>query len=172
MPELGLPPLAEVGHPPADTVANRSTPIEDLCAGRRSFAELRKASVATAIRRLLGRKGIDALAQHAPPSLPLAAGGQGRLTYQPGQSPVLCARIQHLFGTTELPRLAGGRQTVLVHLLAPNGRPAQVTSDLAGFWTGAYQQVRRELRGRYPKHAWPEAPTVADGRRRRRPRRS
>ncbi len=83
---------------------------------------------------------------------------------------MLRARIQHLFGTVELPLLGGGRQAVVVHLLAPNDRPAQVTSDLAGFWAGAYLAVRRDLRGRYPKHAWPEKPTAADGRPRRRRR--
>lgn len=177
MPELGLPLLLELGHGDGPGLKDTgdvatSTPgqamLESLCSGRRSFADLRKAPVRVAIRQILGRDGIAALKRHAPESLPLAAGGQGRLTYQPGEAPVLRARIQQLFGTEDLPRLGGGRQAVLVHLLAPNGRPAQVTADLAGFWTGAYLDVRKELRGRYPKHAWPERPTVADARRGRR----
>ncbi len=172
MPELELPELQELGHASADTDAASPTSVfvQSLCSGRRSFAELRKAPIAAAIRKHIGRAGIQALERHAPPTLLLAAGGTGRLSYEPGQPPVLRARIQHLFGTVELPLLGGGRQAVVVHLLAPNDRPAQVTSDLAGFWAGAYLAVRRDLRGRYPKHAWPEKPTAADGRPRRRRR--
>jgi ATP-dependent helicase HrpB len=67
-------------------------------------------------------------------------------------------RIQEVFGWKDTPRLAGGRVRVLLHLLAPNYRPQQVTDDLASFWNTTYQQVRKELRARYPKHAWPEDP--------------
>jgi ATP-dependent helicase HrpB len=72
----------------------------------------------------------------------------------------------------ETPRLAGGRLPVLVHLLAPNGRPAQVTMDLASFWASTWQEVRKDLRGRYPKHSWPEDPSeaVAEDRPRRKAR--
>ena len=70
-------------------------------------------------------------------------------------------RIQEVFGWTETPRVAGGRQPVLMHLLAPNFRPAQVTDDLAGFWERTYPQVRKELRARYSKHPWPEDPVNA-----------
>lgn len=189
MPELALPRLTALGHhgapqesqvePNSQAHALRDgsrAPVEDdpegiallneLCAGRRSFADLRRAPLVPAIRRLLGGRGLAALEKYAPERLALAAGGSGRLQYSPGRAPVLRARIQQLFGTTELPRPAGDGHAVVVHLLAPNGRPAQVTSDLAGFWTGAYLAVRRELRGRYPKHPWPERPTAEDGRRR------
>ena len=81
-----------------------------------------------------------------------------RLRYEPGRPPVLAARIQDLFGLTETPTVAGGRVPVLLHLLAPNGRPQQVTDDLASFWETTYREVRKELKGRYPKHAWPEDP--------------
>ena len=74
---------------------------------------------------------------------------------------MLAARIQQLFGMKETPRLVGGRLPMLVHLLAPNGRPAQVTQDLASFWTNTWPEVRKDLRGRYPKHAWPEDPSDA-----------
>jgi ATP-dependent helicase HrpB len=75
---------------------------------------------------------------------------------------VLAARIQELFGLGETPRIAGGRVKVLLHLLAPNYRPQQVTDDLASFWKYGYPVVRKELRGRYPKHAWPEDPLAAE----------
>jgi ATP-dependent helicase HrpB len=71
---------------------------------------------------------------------------------------VLAARIQELFGMEQTPTVAGGRVKVLLHLLAPNFRPQQVTDDLAGFWRNTYPEVRKELRGRYPKHDWPEDP--------------
>ncbi len=76
------------------------------------------------------------------------------------------ARIQQFFGLDETPTLAG--RAVVLELLAPNRRPAQRTDDLPGFWRGSYAEVRKELRGRYPKHAWPEEPWTASPRRRRR----
>jgi ATP-dependent helicase HrpB len=79
---------------------------------------------------------------------------------------VLAARIQELFGWRETPRLAGGRAPLLLHLLAPNHRPEQVTDDLASFWRNTYPVVRKDLRRRYPKHAWPEDPLTAAAERR------
>lgn len=75
--------------------------------------------------------------------------------------PVLAVRLQEMFGCAETPRLAGGRVPLKLHLLSPARRPLQVTQDLGGFWKGAYHQVRREMRGRYPKHPWPEDPLTA-----------
>lgn len=77
------------------------------------------------------------------------------------EAPVLAIKIQHAFGWRDTPRVADGRVPVVLHLLAPNGRPAQVTTDLASFWKNGYPQVRKELRGRYPKHDWPEVPPGA-----------
>ncbi|TVR11472.1 MAG: ATP-dependent helicase HrpB [Planctomycetota bacterium] len=79
----------------------------------------------------------------------------------PQRPPSLAIRIQHCFGWRDGPRILGGRMSVRLHLLAPNGREQQITEDLAGFWHGSYQQVRKDLRGRYPKHPWPEDPTTA-----------
>jgi ATP-dependent helicase HrpB len=94
-----------------------------------------------------------------------------RLVYEPGRPPVLAARIQELVGLEASPTVAGGRVRVLLHLLAPNGRPQQVTDDLASFWDGTYALVRKELKPRYPKHDWPEDPRQGVARRRPRPRR-
>ena len=77
---------------------------------------------------------------------------------------MLAVRIQEVFGLADTPRVAGGRVKVLLHLLAPNYRPQQVTDDLASFWANTYPQVRKELRARYPKHAWPEDPLTAEAR--------
>ena len=93
-----------------------------------------------------------------------AARGSGSTTA--ATSPVLAVKLQELFGWREAPRLAGGRVPVLVHLLSPAGRPAAVTADLASFWRDGYRAVRAELRGRYPRHPWPEDPSRAEPTRR------
>jgi ATP-dependent helicase HrpB len=86
--------------------------------------------------------------------------------------PILAVRIQELFGATETPAIAGGRLPVVLHLLSPAGRPAQITRDLAGFWKNSYPEVKKELKGRYPKHVWPEDPLAAPPTARTKPRKS
>jgi len=152
MPELGLPPFDD-----AELIG--LLPL--LAAGRRSFAELRQAPLAEVLAGTLDRAQRQALDREAPERLRVPAGREVPLAYEPGRPPVLAARIQELFGWRATPRVAGGRVPVLLHLLAPNGRPQQVTADLASFWRSGYPQVRKELRGRYPKHAWPEDPATA-----------
>ena len=94
----------------------------------------------------------------APEHLELPGGTRARLDYSTPDDPVLPARIQQLFGMAATPRIAGGRVPLTIHLLSPAGRPVQVTQDLAGFWERTYPEVRKELKGRYPKHKWPEEP--------------
>jgi ATP-dependent helicase HrpB len=106
-----------------------------------------------------------------PETLEVPSGSRIRLVYEPGRPPVLAARIQELFGLAETPRVARGRVGVLLHLLAPNYRPQQVTDDLRSFWNDTYHRVRAELRRRYPRHAWPEDPWNATPERRPRRRR-
>lgn len=157
MPELGLP-------DPAALDAPSETPppwLETLCVGRRSFADLRRADVPGWLRGTLTAAQAAALDRHAPERIALPAGRSGRVTYMPGEPPVLAAKIQWFFGLDHTPTVADGRVRVRLHLLAPNGRPAQVTQDLEGFWRGSWSLVRKELRGRYPKHAWPEDPSAA-----------
>jgi len=99
----------------------------------------------------------------APPALALPSGRRVPLDYaagDPGDPPVLAVRVQEVFGLTETPTVAGGRVPITLHLLSPAGRPVQITSDLAGFWSGSWHDVRREMAGRYPKHAWPADPTT------------
>ncbi len=144
MPELALPDLSPAAL------------VEDLCYGRRAFSELRAAALPEANRRLAGAARA-ALEAHAPERVQAPSGAWLRLDYSE-DPPVLSARIQQLFGMAGAPALAAGRVRCRVHLLAPNNRPAQVTDDLESFWANTYPEVRRELRGRYPKHAWPERP--------------
>ncbi len=96
----------------------------------------------------------------APLRLEVPSGSRVALDYS-ASPPVLAVKLQEMFGCEETPRIAGGRVQVQLHLLSPARRPLQVTQDLAGFWRGPYAEVRREMRGRYPKHPWPEDPLTA-----------
>jgi ATP-dependent helicase HrpB len=101
------------------------------------------------------------LDQAAPTSLPVPSGRSAPLTYTDDGTVVASVKLQELFGLAETPTLGPNRVPVTFSLLAPNGRPVQTTRDLRSFWRGAYQEVRRELRGRYPKHPWPDDPWTA-----------
>lgn len=155
-PELGLPTFPELDGGQAPTPL-----IHMVCSGRRRFAETRKVALLPLLKGLMGHEACRVLDAQAPVKLGLPDGTTRRLDYAPGKPPVLAARIQQLFGLQATPRVANGKVAVLMHLLAPNQRPAQVTQDLASFWANTWPQVRKELRGRYPKHAWPEDPLTA-----------
>ncbi|MBV9124398.1 MAG: ATP-dependent helicase HrpB [Planctomycetes bacterium] len=161
MPEWQLPALDDQG------LRNL---LPELCLGRRSFADLRTAPWLEALQGRLTFAQRQAVEREAPERLLVPSGSRLALHYEVGRPPVLAVRIQEVFGLRETPRIAGGRVPVLLHLLAPNYRPQQVTDDLASFWTNTYPQVRKELRARYPKHAWPEDPWTAAPE--RRPRRN
>ncbi|MFE4218042.1 ATP-dependent helicase HrpB [Streptomyces sp. NPDC056844] len=128
-------------------------------AARRS--DLARIDAGQAVRRLLPWATGDAarLDELAPERIEVPSGSRIRVEYG-GEQPVLAVKLQELFGLSETPRVAG--VPVLVHLLSPAGRPAAVTADLASFWQEGYKAVRAELRGRYPKHPWPEDPTTME----------
>lgn len=132
-----------------------------LCLGCRSFADLSKADWLQAFHHRLNHRQRQAIEREAPERLPVPSGSRIALRYEVGRPPILAVRIQEVFGLRDTPRIAGGRVPVLLHLLAPNYRPQQVTDDLASFWANTYPQIRKELRARYPKHAWPEDPFTA-----------
>ncbi|MBB6099027.1 ATP-dependent helicase HrpB [Deinobacterium chartae] len=107
----------------------------------------------------------------APARLTVPSGSAVRLEYAPdGSAPVLAVKLQELFGLADTPAVNGGRTPVLLHLLSPAGRPVQVTQDLRGFWERGYFEARKELRGRYPRHPWPDDPWTAEPTRRAKPR--
>ena len=101
------------------------------------------------------------LEEEAPTHLEVPSGSRVRLEYIPGESPVLKVKLQEMFGQADTPRVAGGTVPVTLHLLSPAQRPIQVTQDLRGFWERTYPEVKKELKGRYPKHPWPEDPWSA-----------
>jgi ATP-dependent helicase HrpB len=137
----------------------------DLTRARRR-ADLARVDVATALRRLLPWSVAGRLDEVAPERLPVPSGSRVRVSYADPAAPVLAVKVQEAFGWRDAPRLADGRVPVLLHLLSPAGRPVAVTRDLASFWATGYPQVRAELRGRYPRHPWPEDPTTAEPTRR------
>jgi ATP-dependent helicase HrpB len=152
-PEESIPSLSE---------EDASAALEEMCEGRRSFAELREAARAgemmERLRRRLTPEQSRLVARAAPERVTLARGRQARVRYERGRAPYVASRLQDFFGIREGPRVASGRVALVLQLLAPNGRPVQVTTDLAGFWSRHYPSVRRELGRRYPRHAWPEDP--------------
>ncbi|HEY5627109.1 MAG TPA: ATP-dependent helicase C-terminal domain-containing protein, partial [Nitrospira sp.] len=97
----------------------------------------------------------------APTHLTVPSGSSIRLDYESANLPILSVRLQELFGCKDTPRVVNGKVPVVLHLLSPARRPVQVTKDLASFWANTYQDVKKELRGRYPKHAWPDDPLTA-----------
>jgi ATP-dependent helicase HrpB len=131
--------------------------LAEWCEGKSTFAQLKKMNLAKDLLERLPWPTQKVLGELAPDRMTLPGGSSVRLLYPENQAPVLAARIQKLFGLKSTPTLGGVPLTI--HLLAPNGRPAQITQDLSGFWAGSYKDVRKALRGRYPKHAWPEDPT-------------
>ncbi|MFN3202635.1 MAG: ATP-dependent helicase HrpB [Bradymonadia bacterium] len=158
-PSLGLPSLDAL-HSPMDGPPDPF--IVTQCLGRRSFADLQRIDLIQAIRDHIGYGAAQAVERLAPDRMVLPGGATARIEYStPEAPPIFSARIQHLFGMKETPRVGGGRVAVKLHLLAPNMRPVQITSDLAGFWANTYADVRKDLRGRYPKHPWPEDPANA-----------
>lgn len=131
----------------------------------RGPSDLHRIDVTSALRRLLPWPDASRLDVLAPERLPVPSGSTAHVDYA-GDQPVLAVRLQEAFGWRQTPRLADGRVPVLLHLLSPAGRPAAVTADLESFWRNGYPQVRAELRGRYPKHAWPQDPLAAEPTRR------
>jgi ATP-dependent helicase HrpB len=133
-----------------------------LCDGLKSFAELRttagKGGLIESLRQRLNSEQRRLLDKMAPEFVVIAGRRRVRVNYETGKQPWIESRLQDFFGMETGPVIAGGRTPLVIHLLAPNHRPVQVTTDLAGFWRRIYPQVRKELSRRYPRHAWPEDP--------------
>ncbi|MHB1023583.1 MAG: ATP-dependent helicase HrpB [Acidobacteriaceae bacterium] len=131
--------------------------LRELCFGLLSFADL-KAAAKNFIPILEQKFAARRLHEIAPESVRLQSGRNTKIHYERGKPPWIASRLQDFFGMRETPRIGARRTPVVVHLLAPNQRPVQTTTDLAGFWERLYPQIRRELMRRYPKHSWPERP--------------
>jgi ATP-dependent helicase HrpB len=134
----------------------------------RSRADLGRIDAATVLRALLDHRHAARLDQLAPERIEVPSGSRVAVDYS-GDQPVLAVKVQDVLGWTATPTVADGRIPVVLHLLSPAGRAAAITADLTSFWATGYPQVRAELRGRYPRHAWPEDPLRASPRPSRRP---
>ncbi|MGH7176795.1 MAG: ATP-dependent RNA helicase, partial [Tepidisphaeraceae bacterium] len=151
--------MPEHGWPSFDDVELGEL-LSEISVGKRSIDEVARADLAGSLRARLPYPLDRLLEEHAPQSVEVPSGSRISVDYS-GASPVLAVRIQEIFGWSESPRLAGGRVPLLLHLLAPNYRAVQITNDLKSFWSTTYFQVRKDLRVRYSKHAWPENPLTA-----------
>ena len=165
--------LPEEGWPDLSDDALLATLEEWLAphlAGVRTAQQLRALAVAPLLLGRMDYRSQRLLDELAPTHLGVPSGSRIRLDYDAGDWPVLAVKLQELFGLADTPAIARGRVGVLLHLLSPAGRPIQVTRDLKGFWNGAYHEVKKELKGRYPKHPWPDDPWSAQPTRRTKPR--
>jgi ATP-dependent helicase HrpB len=143
--------------------------LEPELSKARRRADLAKIDATSAVRRLLPWPAATRFDDLAPDRLEVPSGSRIRVDYTVNE-PVLAVKLQETFGWLATPRLADGRVPVVLHLLSPAGRPAAVTADLESFWHNGYSAVRADLRGRYPKHPWPEDPLAATPTRRLKPR--
>jgi ATP-dependent helicase HrpB len=144
-PEFELPPL---------TPADHQTLIEQLCHGAFTYKEIKDRPVKPVLRDWLNPMQRQLLEEHAPERLRLSNGRTPKVAYSETEPPHIALRIQELYDVTETPKIAMGRVPVLLHILAPNNRPVQITRDLAGFWREHYPKVKSELQRKYPKHPW------------------
>ncbi|MCU6707225.1 ATP-dependent helicase HrpB [Paenibacillus sp. J5C_2022] len=138
--------------------------------GLKSRADLQQLRMADLLSGLLTWEHRKMLDEQAPTHLTAPSGSRIPIDYSNPDQPVVAVRLQELFGMTETPRLAGGTIPLTIHLLSPAQRPVQVTSDLKSFWSDAYFEVKKDLKGRYPKHYWPDNPLTAIATNRAKPR--
>jgi ATP-dependent helicase HrpB len=160
MPEAGLPDVSD-----AALLGSLETWLGPALAGKRKLAGLPATELSHAFANVLDWSQRKLLDEAAPEALPVPSGMTRRIDYAAASpvgegvlSPVLAVKLQELFGLAETPRIARGRVPVTLHLLSPAGRPIQVTQDLRGFWDRTYPDVKKELKGRYPRHPWPDDP--------------
>ncbi|HWB75547.1 MAG TPA: ATP-dependent helicase C-terminal domain-containing protein, partial [Nannocystaceae bacterium] len=134
--------------------------LAEACVGKKTFAELRKADLPGLLLAALAEHR-DRFEKLAPAHVTLGGGRRLRVHYEVDRGPWIESRLQDFFGTARGPAIAEGREPLAIHLLAPNQRAVQITTDLAGFWSRHYPELRRALMRRYPKHDWPEDPLHA-----------
>ncbi|HJV36233.1 ATP-dependent helicase HrpB [Geomonas sp.] len=153
LPEEGLPDLSDEA-----LTATLESWLLPYLEGVRTLAQLARVDLLAPLRALLSWREQKLLDEGAPTHLPVPSGSRVQLHYPDAGDPYLAVKVQEMFGLAETPRIALGRVPVVIHLLSPARRPIQVTADLRSFWNGAYREVCKELKGRYPKHPWPEDP--------------
>ena len=139
-------------------------------AGKRKLQDIDAQDLSHALDSMLTSDQRRRLPRAAPTHLALPTGRNAAIDYGADGGPSLSVKLQELFGLAQHPSIAGGRVALVIELLSPAHRPVQVTRDLPGFWRGSYAAVRSEMRGRYPRHPWPDDPLSAPATRRAKPR--
>ena len=171
MPQLDLPDLSDTA-----LLESLDDWLRPTLAGKSRFDALTESELADALKSRVDwsqRQRVDAL---APTRIVVPSGMERRIEYAFDQdggqalAPVLAVKLQELFGLADTPRVADGRVPLALHLLSPAGRPLQVTQDLKGFWERTYPEVKKEMKGRYPRHPWPDDPWNATATHRAKPR--
>ncbi len=171
MPELALPDCSD-----AALLAQRHQWLQPAFVGRTRLDALDETSFGQALKSLLPWPQQQAVERHAPTRITVPSGLERPVSYtldsESGEpvSPVLAVKLQELFGLADTPRVADGRIALTLHLLSPGGRPLQVTQDLRSFWASTYAEVKKEMKGRYPRHPWPDDPWTAIATHRAKPR--
>jgi ATP-dependent helicase HrpB len=133
-----------------------------LVAGKRKLGDIDRTALTGTLEAVLGWEGRRTLDQLAPASFETPAGSSHAIDYEAEAGPTVITRVQALFGLREHPSIGDGAVPLVLSLTSPAGRPIQTTRDLPGFWTGSWSAVAKEMRGRYPKHPWPDDPASAD----------
>jgi len=164
-PEAGWPDLSD-----AQLLATLDQWLKPLLGGMSRVSHLSRLDLHAAMLAPLSWPQRRLLDEHAPTHIVVPSGSRVAVDYESGDNPILAVRLQELFGLAETPRLAGGKVPLLLHLLSPARQPVQVTRDLASFWRATYAEVKKDLKGRYPKHYWPDNPLVAEPTARAKPR--
>jgi ATP-dependent helicase HrpB len=164
-PDLNLPDVSD-----AALTASAEQWLVPLFDGKARLTDLSSGDLGHALHHRLDYAQRRLLAEHAPEALTVPSGMNRKLSYAIGEPPVLAVKLQEMFGLADTPRIARGRVPVLLHLLSPRQTPIQVTQDLKGFWERTYPEVKKEMKGRYPKHPWPDDPWTATATHRAKPR--
>ncbi|MFC6183603.1 ATP-dependent helicase HrpB [Pseudoxanthomonas japonensis] len=165
MPDLGLPDLSDDA-----LMATLDDWLKPAFAGKTRLDALGEDDLANTLKSGMEWSLRQRIDQLAPTRITVPSGMERRIDYAHGQPPVLAVKLQELFGLADTPRVADGRVPLLLHLLSPGGKPLQVTSDLRNFWNSTYAEVKKEMKGRYPKHPWPDDPWSAQATHRAKPR--
>lgn len=170
MPELDLPDLSD-----AALLATLDQWLRPAFAGKTRLDALTEDALGEALKSPLAWAQRQLVERHAPVRIAVPSGLERRIDYTldhagAPQPPVLAVKLQELFGLADTPRIADGRVPLLLHLLSPGGKPLQVTADLRNFWDSTYAEVRKEMKGRYPRHPWPDDPWSATATHRAKPR--
>ena len=151
-------------------LASLATWLRPALSGKTRLDTLTEDELEQALKALCDWNTLQRIDREAPSRMLVPSGLERAIDYQQGQAPVLAVKLQELFGLAETPRIAGGRVPLTLHLLSPGGKPLQITQDLRSFWQNTYPDVKKEMKGRYPRHPWPDDPWNATATHRAKPR--